>query len=101
MQNSYNSMPAYCSVPAEEVCPPRNMDDKGLAIARQDTDARASIPARHLEADTPASDRRENAIVPSMQLTMKVEKIQPNGKSISPAPPWASPPPRRPPRRRR
>jgi hypothetical protein len=59
------------------------MDDKGQAIARQDNYARANIPARHFEADTPAFDRQEKAIVPSMQFTMKVEKIYPNGKSDS------------------
>ena len=82
MQNSYKSIPMYCGVVAEEaaILP---LAEKGHAIARHDTEAKANIPTRHFEADTPTFDRWENAVVPSMQLTMKVENIHPKGSSMS------------------
>ena len=85
MQNSYNNIPRYCGVFAE-------VDPKlyplGHAIATHDNEARANIPARHFEAGTPAFDKVENAMVPSMQHTMKEENIHPNGNSLSSA--WGS-----------
>ena len=44
-------------------------------MARQDNDDSANTPTRHFDADTPACDSRENAIVPSIQETINVEKI--------------------------
>lgn len=80
MQNSYSNMPMYWGVFAEELDAPI---PTGVAMARQDMLDKASIPARHIEADTPAVDKREKAVVPSIQQTMKLEKITPNGSSLS------------------
>ena len=72
----------YCGVLAEEVV--LLMPAKyGVDIARQDSEAKAKTPTRHFEADTPAIDSREKAILPSMQQTMKLLNIHPNGSSLS------------------
>ena len=70
----------YWGVFADELDPPIPTGDD---MARQDMLDKASIPARHFEADTPAEDNRENAVVPSMQQTMNDEKITPKGSSLS------------------
>jgi hypothetical protein len=53
----------------------------GTAIARHDIAERARIQINDLDADTPALMRYEKVIVPSMQHTIKLEKIHPNGSS--------------------